>query len=101
MSVRLTNEYLTWERGSQAGLPFTARVRVNYPEQTVTYRPGFWQMIKWAWVQYVAVLVVFVFTFRQIKTFVFAKQILPTSVIPPPAAAVSFTHSSNGKAHFS
>ena len=46
VSMRLTNEYLTWERGSVAGLPFTAKVRINYPEQTITYRPGFWQVIK-------------------------------------------------------
>ena len=44
VSMRLTNDYLTWERGSVAGLPFTANLRINYPTQTVTYRPGFWQV---------------------------------------------------------
>ena len=39
------------------------------------FRP---QMLKWAWVQYVAILVVFVYVFRQIKAFVFSNQILPT-----------------------
>jgi Transmembrane protein 231 len=36
------------------------------------------QMMKWAWVQYVSVLIVFIAIFRQIKIFVFRKQILPT-----------------------
>ena len=35
-------------------------------------------MLKWAWVQYVSILIVFVYVFRQIKTFVFSNQILPT-----------------------
>lgn len=35
-------------------------------------------MMKWAWVQYSSILVVFVFLFREIKTFVFSNQILPT-----------------------
>ena len=38
----------------------------------------FYQMLKWAWVQYVSILIVFVYVFRQIKTFVFSNQILPT-----------------------
>lgn len=80
VSMRLTNDYLTWERGSVAGLPFTASLRINYPTQTVTYRPGFWQMIKWAWVQYLAVLVIFIYVFKRVKEFVFTKGILTTRI---------------------
>ena len=78
VTVRLDNEYTLWQRGSNAAQPFIADVVVHYPEQTITYAPGFWQMLKWAWVQYVSILIVFVYAFRRIKTFVFANQILPT-----------------------
>ena len=46
MTTRLTNEYLIWERGGSppSGFPFTAKVSVNYPTQTLTYHPGFWQV---------------------------------------------------------
>ncbi len=77
VSVRLENSYVLWRRGSAS--TFLLDVHVSYPEQTVSFRPGFWQMLKWAWVQYVAVLIVFVFVFRRIKTFVFEKQIFATS----------------------
>ena len=40
-------------------------------------------MMKWAWVQYVSLLIVFVFVFRRIKTYVFSKQILPTIPMAP------------------
>ena len=38
-------------------------------------------MLKWAWVQYVSILIVFVYVFRQVKNFVFSNQILPTRMI--------------------
>ena len=38
----------------------------------------YFQMMKWAWVQYASVLIIFIAIFRQIKIFVFQKQILPT-----------------------
>ena len=42
------------------------------------YTPGFWQVIKWGWVQYLSILIVFVFFMSKVKNFVFSQQILPT-----------------------
>ena len=79
VSLRLMNEYVMWERGATGlGNPFQIKVRLNYPVQTLTYYSGFWQMLKWAWIQYVSILVVFIYFFRQVKTFVFSKQVLPS-----------------------
>ena len=46
VTTRLTNEYLIWERGGSpaSGFPFTVKLSVNYPTQTLTYHPGFWQV---------------------------------------------------------
>lgn len=48
-----------------------------------TYRPGFWEMIKFAWIQYVSVLLIFLWVFQHIQTFIFQNQVLPTSTVPP------------------
>jgi len=80
VSMRMSNDYVLWERGSNAGMPFTANLRINYPVQTITYRPGFWQMIKWAWIQYLAVLVIFIYLFKSIKQFVYKNRILSTRI---------------------
>lgn len=48
-----------------------------------TYRPGFWETIKFAWIQYVSVLLVFLWVFQHIQTFVFQNQVLPTTTVPP------------------
>ena len=50
MTTRLENSYTTWHRGPAAGKPFTADVLIKYPELTITYAPGFWQvnqMLSW------------------------------------------------------
>lgn len=43
-----------------------------------SYRPGFWQLIKMAWIQYLAILFIFLFVFRRLKRFVFENQVVTT-----------------------
>ena len=45
VSLRLSNEYFSWDRGlTGSGNSFTIDLRLNYPEQTLTYYAGFWQV---------------------------------------------------------
>ena len=45
VSVRMTNDYLMWERGvTGLGNPFVINLHLNYPVQTLTYYAGFWQV---------------------------------------------------------
>jgi len=79
VSIKLENCYDHWltGRGTQF---FTIQAKLHYPEQMLTYTPGFWQVIKWGWVQYLSILLVFMFLFSGVKDFVFTQQILPTLV---------------------
>ncbi|XP_059008602.1 transmembrane protein 231 isoform X2 [Mustela lutreola] len=43
-----------------------------------TYLPGFWEIIKFAWVQYVSILLIFLWVFERIKRFVFQNQVVTT-----------------------
>ncbi|XP_001637977.2 transmembrane protein 231 [Nematostella vectensis] len=78
VSTEYVSPYSIWTGGRAAGQPFVVKGTVNYPEETIMYRPGFWQMIKWAWVQYLAILFIFLFVFSQVKRFVFEEQIVST-----------------------
>ncbi|XP_008563084.1 PREDICTED: transmembrane protein 231-like, partial [Galeopterus variegatus] len=42
------------------------------------YGEGFWEMIKFAWVQYVSILLIFLWVFERIKIFVFQNQVVTT-----------------------
>ncbi|KAM9470202.1 transmembrane protein 231 [Clarias gariepinus] len=67
-----------WTVGRAANAPFQINAEIRYPVETITYRPGFWETLKFAWVQYVSVLLIFIWIFQRIQTFVFHNRVLPT-----------------------
>ncbi|XP_056595910.1 transmembrane protein 231 isoform X2 [Triplophysa dalaica] len=72
-----------WTVGRAANTPFQIRTQINYPVDTITYRPGFWETVKFAWIQYVSVLLIFLWIFQHIQTFVFQNQVIPTTKVLP------------------
>ncbi|KAM4618526.1 transmembrane protein 231 [Polymixia lowei] len=71
-----------WTVGRAAASPFQLNAEIRYPLEVISYRPGFWETIKFAWIQYISVLLIFLWVFRRIQTFVFQNQVLPTVPIP-------------------
>jgi transmembrane protein 231 len=72
-----------WKSGQSPDGRFLVKGTIYYPEQTISFRPGFWEVVKQAWIQYLSVLVIFVFIFHYIKLFVFRHQIVTTTVTSP------------------
>ncbi|KAL4685512.1 hypothetical protein H8959_001109 [Pygathrix nigripes] len=58
----------TWDRPHPSSIPWSRS----------TYQPGFWEMVKFAWVQYVSILLIFLWVFERIKIFVFQNQVVTT-----------------------
>lgn len=75
--------YPVWKSGRGATQPFTIEVIVNFPTETITYTPGFWELIKWGWVQYVTILLLFLWMFKKINVAVFSSQVFQTIVERP------------------
>jgi len=48
-----------------------------------SYAPGFWQVIKFAWIQYFSVLAVFMYLVGKMRTFIFQNQLVTTIVQRP------------------
>ena len=59
---------------------FTVNVVVNVGRQTVRFIPGFWEEFKWGWIQYISVLIPFMFVFDRLNLFVFSNQMVRTLV---------------------
>ncbi|XP_021112353.1 transmembrane protein 231 isoform X1 [Heterocephalus glaber] len=74
----LNNPNPIWLVGRASEAPFVINAVIRYPEEVISYQPGFWEMIKFAWVQYVSILLVFVWMFERIKIFVFQNQVVTT-----------------------
>ena len=54
------------------------RADIRFAEAEVEYAPGFWNVIKWAWIQYSSILIIFLYTVGLIKDFAFRNQMVPT-----------------------
>ncbi|XP_061078097.1 transmembrane protein 231 [Conger conger] len=71
-----------WTVGRAAQAPFQINAVIRYPVEIISYQPGFWEMVKFAWIQYVSVLLIFLWVFHRVQTFVFQNQVLPTVPVP-------------------
>ncbi|MBN3298175.1 TM231 protein, partial [Amia calva] len=79
ISTVLSNPSPVWVLGRAARAPFAINAVIRYPP---TYQPGFWEMIKFAWIQYVSILLIFLWVLERVKIFVFQNQVLPTVPVP-------------------
>ena len=86
LTTHLDNEYLVWTPRGESASSFLLRVRLQYPTLTLEYTPGVWQVLKMAWVQYLAILVVFAVIFCRVKEYVFTNQVVSTWVSAPTGA---------------
>ncbi|WAR13608.1 TM231-like protein [Mya arenaria] len=83
LTTYLNAPYTVWSTGRAAGQPFVLSASIAYPEELFHYTPGFWYLIKWGWVQYVSVLLLFLFVFDRIKIFIYSNQLVNTIVVKP------------------
>ncbi|KAM8799321.1 transmembrane protein 231 [Eudromia elegans] len=79
----LSNPNPVWMIGRAADTPFIINATIHYPVEVIIYPPGFWEMIKFAWIQYVSILLIFLWVFDRIKVFVFQNQVLTTTPVSP------------------
>ncbi|KAJ1524304.1 hypothetical protein ONE63_010815 [Megalurothrips usitatus] len=82
-STSLVNQYHVWATGRDVEDPFAISVRINIPESSIVYRPGFWQVMKWAWMQYLSIFVIFFHVFHIFQEYIFSNQLVPTYRISP------------------
>uniref|UniRef100_A0A8C5VX46 Transmembrane protein 231 n=1 Tax=Microcebus murinus TaxID=30608 RepID=A0A8C5VX46_MICMU len=66
-----------WLVGRAAEAPFVIDAVIRYPVEVISY-PLHERMIKFAWVQYVSILLIFLWVFERIKIFVFQNQVVTT-----------------------
>ncbi|KAG8196958.1 hypothetical protein JTE90_009017 [Oedothorax gibbosus] len=83
VTTSFQNVYPVWEAGRAANESFKINLVVLYPEVTILYRTGFWQLIKWALVQYMAIFIIFSAIVWKLKSYVFEKQWISTIVTSP------------------
>lgn len=77
--TRLKTDYVFWNNRNTEG--FNINVKVRYAPYKIIYVPAFWEQFKSGWIQYIAVLIPFIYVFRLIKIFIFENQLVPVIVM--------------------
>ncbi|KAJ8729312.1 hypothetical protein PYW08_000893 [Mythimna loreyi] len=61
----------------------TVQISLRVPEMEIKYTPSLIQELKWAWPQYLSLLVIFYWIFNKIKMFVFCNRLVMAWEIQP------------------
>mmetsp|Transcript_37005 Transcript_37005/g.92124 ORF Transcript_37005/g.92124 Transcript_37005/m.92124 type:complete len:315 (-) Transcript_37005:130-1074(-) len=69
-----------WEAGASGDFTFQARVRIPTSQQ-VLYRPNFLELCKFAWVQILAVYIIFWYLFSRFEYVIFHHRVVETRVV--------------------
>ena len=72
----LTNSYTIWTPGHLLDESFVIDIHIKYPEQFLIYKPGFWEVIKWAWIQYISLFLIIYLIARKIKAYLFQNNLV-------------------------
>ena len=83
VTTLFTNDYPVWKSGHGTTQPFVIQMIIKYPTEDILYQPGFWELIKWGWVQYVSILLIFLWVFQKLNFVVFGGQLINTLVESP------------------
>lgn len=77
ISTKLEPSNVYWTHGPAGVLgEFKINIIINYVENSIEYKTGFWELIKFAWIQYLSHLIVFYFIFKRIRSFVFENRLV-------------------------
>jgi hypothetical protein len=83
VSTVLGNKYDFWLNEPEESNRFKIKGRVYYTQLTYECWAGFWEMIKWAWVQYLSVFVVVYAALRLLQETLYKAKVFESIVIVP------------------
>ena len=70
----LEKDQVSWSNRNAYG--FTINIQIKYPFFQISYIPWFWEQFKYGWIQYIAILIPFLYVFNIVKVFIFENQLV-------------------------
>lgn len=61
---------------SDGSSAFSLDIHLRYPEQAIYYKPNFWHVVKYAWIQYLSLFVVVSWLINKIQDYVFTNRLV-------------------------
>lgn len=82
-SARIVNSQVTWQSGFLNSEEILLEGEIFYTEQSIRYQPGILEELKWAWMQYLSLLLILIFLGKRSLTHLFSSQYLRSYVLIP------------------
>lgn len=80
LTTTIENEMKVWTPGDPGSITGKSRfelvARLRIPEESVRYIPGFWETMKVAWVQYLAIFIVVRYLVTLVENFIYDNRLL-------------------------
>ncbi|CAB3370191.1 Hypothetical predicted protein [Cloeon dipterum] len=83
-SIQLRRPFYTWTAGRASLQNFKLNVKLLIIPQKIEYVPGFWQVMKWAWLQYLSLLLVVRWMANNLRFYIFTNHLVPVVKMPLP-----------------
>ncbi|KAK0399242.1 hypothetical protein QR680_002957 [Steinernema hermaphroditum] len=80
-STELTSQKVIWEPSVTAENRFTVTMDIHVAPQILHYRTGVFQLLKWAWIQYLSLFIVAHYALRNFAAFVFENRLVAVTVL--------------------
>jgi transmembrane protein 231 len=77
----LKPQHISWTSATGSPSEFTIDLAFKIPEDSILYRPTVAETLKYAWIQYYAILVIVWFVIKFIMEILFKNQLLETLVM--------------------
>lgn len=83
VSAQIINTHVTWKTGFLNDESITITGEIFYLEQLLYYQPSIWEELKWAWIQYLSLLIAIAYIIKQLLKFLFTKNYLQSYIVLP------------------
>jgi hypothetical protein len=85
VSTIIKNKYEVWQEDVEVGRrgDFLVRARIDYPETSYECWAGFWNTLKWAWIQYFAIFIVVVSVLKKFQQVVYRSRMFESMLEVP------------------
>ncbi|TPP67273.1 hypothetical protein FGIG_01421 [Fasciola gigantica] len=76
----MDTKLVQWKSPNPPDCIFAVNATINYASSRLSVRPGFWFTLKFAWVQYLSIALIFIYSAEKLREFVYSHQLVSTRV---------------------
>ncbi|CAH8498284.1 unnamed protein product [Dicrocoelium dendriticum] len=78
--IHLNHRMVYWSPLDTTRPQFIVNATIHYVYSQFSVRPGFWYVLKFTWIQYLTIALIFIYFGEKIRAYVYSRQLVTTTV---------------------